>query len=446
MRIVLILVTLLGLHAMAQAQPAEKVAPRKITPGKDAPGKDATGKDAPGKDAPGKDAPGKTPPAKPIAPSEVNGKTLREWREVLKSSDASRRSTAILSIMQFGEAASVTVPDLIQVLDKDPDVSPRTKAVTALRVIDVEGADVNRVVQALARRIRTGEGGESQVVVRYEALVTLRRFTADGSPAIPNLIRACNDPGSWEVQQLAVANLWQISAAQSAKSEAADSKVVEALMNVVMRKGSTYEVKIEALNGLAYLGKPSDQALQQRLTQNLLLLVGGPSIGRDTPLTKTQQLWALAALSNLGETFPGMAGTPQTRLAKYLKSEELDVRRQAAAALGTLGKRVSKQGLEALIKMLDDEEPLAVASACQAILAIGEKNDAVISKLVGLLESKRKENIITAANAIVAMREKSKRVLDVMDKLIDSKETDKAVSLYLSMVKKELEKPDPKKP
>jgi len=417
MRMVLIMVCLLGWQVSAQAQTSDS-----------------------------KDSPGKTPPpAKPIAPTEVNGKTLKEWRDILKNStDPSRRSNAILAIMQFGEAASVAVRDLIEVMDKEPDVSPRTKAVTALRVIDVEGADVNRVVLALARRIQAGEGGESQVIVRYEALLTLRRFIPDGAPAMKALHKACFDRGSWEVRQLAVANLWQIAAMQGAKSEGADTEVIKTLMNVVMGK-SPYEVKIEALNGLAYLGKPADQATQQQLVKNLLLLVGGPSIGRDTPETKTQQLWALAALSNLGESFPGMSGTPQARLASYLKAKELDVRRQAAAALGTLGKRAVKQ-LPALVNMLDDEEPLAVASACQAIMAIGEKNDAVISKLIGLLESKRKDRIAIAANTLVAMREKSKRVMETLDKIIDDKNTDKEVVLYLSNAKKELLKPDPKKP
>ncbi|MFQ3651509.1 MAG: HEAT repeat domain-containing protein [Gemmataceae bacterium] len=420
MRMVLIGLCLLGLQLSAQAQPSAS-------------------KDSPGQ----KDSQNNTPPSKPIAPSEVNGKSLKEWREVLKSSDPSRRSTAILAIMQFGEAASVAVPDLIQVMDKDPDVSPRTKAVTALRVIDVDGADVNRVVLALARRINSGEGGESQVIVRYEALVTLQRFMADGAPAIPALKKACNDRGSWEVRRLAVANLWQISAMQGAKSEGADSEVIRTLMNVVMSK-SPYEVKIEALNGLAYLGKPADPALQEQLVKNLLQLVGGPSIGRDSPLTKTQQLWALAALSNMGESFPGMTGTPQGRLASFLKAKELDVRRQAATALGTLGKRAIKQ-LPALISMLDDEEPLAVASACQAIMAIGEKNDAVVSKLISLLESKRKENIAAAANTLVAMREKSKRVLDTIDKIIADEKTDAVVAFYLKNAKTELLKPDPKK-
>jgi HEAT repeat protein len=421
MRVVLIVVSLLGMQVTAFAQPAAK-----------------DSKDT-------KDSPGEKTPAKPIAPTEVNGKTLKEWRDLLKNStDPSRRSSAILAIVQFGEPASAAVLELINVMDKDPDVSPRAKAVTALRVIDVEGGQVERVVQALARRIRTGEGGESQVVVRFEALVTLRRFTADGAPAIPALKKACFDSGSWEVRQQAVANLWQISAMQGAKSEGADSEVIKTLMSVVMSK-SPYEVKIEALNGLAYLGKPADQVTQQQLIKNLLLIVGGPSIGRDTPETKTQQLWALAALSNMGESFPGMTGTPQGRLAGFLKSKELDVRRQAAAALGTLGKRAAKQ-LPALVTMLDDEEPLAVASACQAILAIGEKSDAVTSKLIGLLESKRQQNIFTAANTIVAMREKSKRVLDTLDKIIEDKKTDKGVAFYLSTAKKELEKPDPKKP
>jgi hypothetical protein len=394
-------------------------------------------------------SPEKTPdksPTTPKTPFEVNGKSLAQWREMLKSTDPSRRSLAIMSIMQFGEDSALAVGDMIQIMDKDPDVSPRVKAVNALRYMDVRSEDVERVVRALTRRINRGEGGESQAIVRLEALITLRRFTPDAGFAILTLKKACFDPFSWEIRHQAVTNLWRIAGEQGIKGDGADPGVVATLLDVVKAKNSAFDVKVEALTGLTFLGKPIDPAIQARLVTELDAIARGPSVGRESVPAKILQLWALAALSNMGENAAGMVSSPQTKLASFLRSKELELKQQAAVALGTLGKRATKQ-IPALVAMLDDPEPRAVAAACQAILTIGEKNDQVVDKLVSMLESKRQENVIAAAQTLVAMRERSKKVMDALDKQIERKDRDikEDLQLFLKAARRELEKPDPKK-
>lgn len=385
------------------------------------------------------DAPGGSGSGTAKKTETIDGKTLAEWREILKTGDASRRTAAIVAICQFGEEASKAVNDLIAVMDKDPDVSPRVKAVHAMRMIEIEGKDVDRVVRALARRLSRAEGGESQVVVRHEALLALLRFAPDASPAVPALKRAAFDPGSWELRQKAVSCLWRTAIENKGKTEGPDGEIVLTLLDVVIAKNSTYEVKMEALMGLTYMGKPADATIQTRLINELTIYAKGPTVGRESNASRTMQIWALAALANLGEN-PGLIKTPQARLSSFLKDKNLDIRRQAAAALGGLGKTASSQ-LPSLLAMLDDEEPSAVAAACQAILLIGDTSEVVVDKLVGMLEAKNPSTVATALNALLALKKNTKKVMDAIQKQLDRKDVDKALQAYMDAVKKELEKP-----
>jgi HEAT repeat protein len=379
-------------------------------------------------------------PATPKKIDKIDGKTLAEWREILRTSpDASRRTTAILAICQFGEDSALAIGDLITAMDKDPDVSPRVKAVYAMRVIEVpDGKDVDRVVRALSRRLNRAEGGESQVVVRHEALVTLMRFIPESGPAVPALKRTAFDPGSWELRQKAVGLLWRI-VLENRKTEGLDAEVINTLLDVVRAKNSTYEVKMEALEGLTYVGKPADTKTQARMVSELVGYAKGPSPGFESVSARTMQIWALAALANLGEN-PGTVKSPQAILAGFLKNKNLDLRRHAAAALGALGKVASPQ-LPALLAMLDDEEPLAVAGACQAILTIGDTGDRVIDKLVGLLKSPKPQVVTTSLNALMAMKKNTTKVMEALQEQLDRKDLDKGLQAYMEAVKKELAKP-----
>src|SRR5262245_51362581 len=83
------------------------------------------------------------------APTTYGGKTLAQWMRQLSDKDQSKRSLAIMAVMQFGDAASAAVPLLIQ-RTYDKDASPRTKALYVLRHIAVDEKQAPKVVDALA--------------------------------------------------------------------------------------------------------------------------------------------------------------------------------------------------------------------------------------------------------------------------------------------------------
>src|SRR5262245_10969041 len=78
---------------------------------------------------------------KPTAPpSEVEGKTLNEWKAELKHPDPGNREYAIRAITLFGPASPEVVTLL---LDRclDRDMSPRVRAVQALGILELNKDD-----------------------------------------------------------------------------------------------------------------------------------------------------------------------------------------------------------------------------------------------------------------------------------------------------------------
>lgn len=380
---------------------------------------------------------------------KVDGKTLDDWIKMLKSTDPSRRTQAIIAISQFDEDASKAVPTLIDMIRNDEDVSPRAKAVHIMRFIEVTQKDTPDVIRALYGRLvinpSTGQRVESQAVIRYEALMALQRFTSKARAAIPALISATKDRSSWELRQLAVSNLWRVALDDRDKDAAPDSRVVNALLDVVMKQRS-YQVQMEALRGLAYVGKPGDTTTEARLVKDLNLIVRGPSAGVErTVAIKTKMIWALAGLARMGE-HAGTVKSPLTILASYLDSKDLELKRQAAAALSALGP-AAKPKLKELMKLLDDPEPLAVIGAAEAILATGDKSSALIDRLLKMVDDKEPRNVVTAVGALVALKQNTREVHKVLEGVLVKKDVKSNIKAIVEDAIKRLKKVDePKKP
>src|SRR5688572_27469145 len=77
----------------------------------------------------------------PETPSTIGGKTLAEWKAQLNHQDASKRSLAIIAILEFGKANQECVPQIIS-LTYDKDLSPKSKAIMALRYMEVPDKQV----------------------------------------------------------------------------------------------------------------------------------------------------------------------------------------------------------------------------------------------------------------------------------------------------------------
>jgi HEAT repeat protein len=399
---------LLGLVLLAQGGSAQP--PRKqSTP--------ATSRDSPGG----------------LSPDKVAGKTLDQWIKDLSNEDASIRTQAVMALPEFGDRAHKAVPELLKRLN-DPDVSPRARAVMSLRVIAVAEKDVPKVVAALAARIQpTNQGREVQASVRYEAVVTLRRFLEDAQPAIPALITGTLDRASWELRYISVQLLWRVAVKSK---EGADPRVTKALLNLLTYE-KTYLVRLETIQGLGAMGRPESPEL-------LAKVVGALSTCTHTNRTQNKPLtvWAFAGLVAMQD---GPASKKSLEaLAKFLKSDTLELRVQAVQALGHLGDR-AKAKLPAVLEVLHDQEPVAVQAACAALGWMRDKSDRVVDALLALLPSKDAATAAAAVIALVNIRANTEPVLKALDKMLEDKKLDIRLRYLIEEAIKELKKPPPKK-
>jgi hypothetical protein len=393
----------------------------------------------------------------PSGPKTFGGKTLEQWKREATHHDASRRAMAIIAITTFGDEAKSAVPLLIGRI-KDPDLSPRGKAILALRIIAVDDQDVPRVVEALATRLSRNPYSqqliESQAIIRYEAAVSLRRFADDAAPAIPALINGAHDLSCWEIRHMCVSILWRAamgnnklpkppkppepkksnppSKTRPGKSRNSErsttptlvapadprATVIKALLAVMGRPNETYHTRMEAVHGLGALGRPSDPALLRAEIEQLEKYARTTS-SENKPLA----IWSYASLVALGDDNKGDEAL--VAIAKFLKPDhKLEHRAEAAQALGALGKRAKKR-IPSLVAMLDDKEAVAVSGACTALTQIGDSSDKVVTALVRVAQHKDPFRAAPAIIALVNLKANTPAVLDALEKVRVNKDTHK---------------------
>jgi HEAT repeat protein len=410
-------------------------------------------------------------------PTHIGGRKLADWINLLRGEDTSKRAEAMMNIPFFGEGNERAVPALLDCL-KHPDLGIRNRALATLRLVGIRPADVKPVINALAARLNPQI--ESSAHVRYEATVTLRRFIEDAVPALDGLISCTRDRNAWELRHSAIALIWRIgvSARQRLAAESSagntesgqqwlviEKKVYEALLDQ-LRNDRNYQIRLETLQGLAALGAPEDPALLNRLLSELNAIVSFALNSKQRPLA----IWAYAALVSmqnekeaakeslvriarhlsygLTPEKEGKKGSPT--LAKsddpeFTRAENLQIRMQAAMALGGLGERAKSQ-VPALIKMLSDKEPLAVGAACTALAMIGDTSEGVVEALTQMIDPKDPQRAGAAVMALVQLRVKRQSLFDKFLEIRKDPKLDRGLRVLLEEAEKELKKPDPKKP
>ena len=370
-----------------------------------------------------------TPKDAKAVPTTMGGKTLKEWKADLTSKDAGKRADAVIAIIGFGNANHVCVPALLERMH-DTDVSPRVRAVVAMRKVAVDSADIGKVIHALLARL--SRANEAQAIIRLEAAVSLRRFVGEPAlnNAVPGLAKGTLDISSWEIRHHCVSVLWRIGREQKTGTDAA---IFEALL-AVLEADRTYLVRLEALQGLGTLGKPSDLVLLNKVVTKLSLY----STSENKPLA----IWAYTALVGMQE---GNASELSLHaIAKFLtKNHPLESRIQAARALGALGTR-AKSRVPMLVTMLEDPEPSAVWAACNALGNIGEGTDKVVDALMKQVAHKDPSRAAAAVTALVNLRVNTAKVTGTLDKMRENKEMDIRLRGLIDTALVEFKKPKKK--
>ena len=369
-----------------------------------------------------------TSPSTPLpkGPKRLASKTLSEWIHDLYHGDASYRSVAILAIMQpvFLEEAHRAVPDIVKLLS-DSDASPRAKACLALRTITVNKEDVPRVVRALANRLWFKN--EKEVVVRYEAAMTLRRFAPDAAEAIPALINSTLDRVSWETRHICAATLWR---AALATKEGTDPRAVQALLDMLhpnRASRTTYQERLEAIIGLGSLKKSKNPYLQDAVVKELYK-ASTTRLESNKPLA----IWAYAGLVAQN---PDSAEKYLSAMAKYLTPDrKLETRVQAVQAIAALGKK-AKSRLPTILAMLKDKEAVAVDGACLALVRMGDTSDKVIDALIDVTRHTDANRVGSAIVALVNLKVNTPEVTAALEKVIKTEQAKEAKEVRTGLIK-----------
>ncbi len=311
------------------------------------------------------------PSSSSASPSEIGGKSLAQWIKELRNPDPSVRENAIRTIPLFGSDSSDAVPEIVYVLSNDRDVSLRTNACIALISVEVREKDFSSVVRALAKRL----SDDQQAIVRFHAALALGRFQEEAVEALPTLIHATRDLGSFEIRKAAVGSLGR--AARDTK-KGPDPRATTAVLAAL--KDPSAEVRLEAAMALGAMGVP-DLGVKPTVLRTLQAHV---LTDRDKPVV----IWCHVASMAMDKVTEKELST----LTAFLKADDLRTRTHAARALGVMGGE-AKASIPDLVGALKDKQPTAVAMVCWALGEIGRKADPGVTAINALKELSMGKNV-----------------------------------------------------
>jgi HEAT repeat protein len=273
---------------------------------------------------------------------------------------------------------------------------------------------------------------ETQAVIRYEATITLARFVTDGGPAVNNLITATMDKASWEIRHNAVSLLWRIGVNLGKEDSPPDARIVDALL-ASLRADRTYQVRLETIQGLGALGRPGSPGQLAKVVSELTLCAGHSN--------KPLAIWAYCGLVAMQDGKP--AEQSLNTLAKFVRSQDLETRIQAVAALSALRDK-AKSKVPLILEMLKDSEPYAVQAAATALGELGDSREPVVAALLDVLKDKEPATAISGVQALVALKQNNARVTGALDKMREKKDLDLRLRYTIEEGLKELRSPKKK--
>jgi HEAT repeat protein len=369
-------------------------------------------------------------------PNKVGDKTLDDWIKLIPADDPSTRTKAILASLEFGDASSKAIPAYLNRLH-DGDISPRVKAVFALRAVPLVKKEdekndrkkkevAKKITVALCARLRAAEGREPATPVRYEILQTLARFgEEEGETMVPALVDSSHDIGSWEIRLMAVQMLAQVARKAAKTGDDPNSRQIinKATDAFLARMGATgisesaHEVKLAAVCALGSLGRP-DSSHFQRVFEALTAATHTSN--------RTYAIWAYAGLVAMDDTNNSGKNPALNQIAMFLSpanSHSLELRCVAAQALGALGERAKPRFVQLLSYVNEKEDPAMVGSVTAALCQIDPKSERALPALLELLKSDKK-HILVACGAIAFVARDKPSVAEEFIPLLSHKDVE----------------------
>lgn len=330
-------------------------------------------------------------PAQPKGkgPPEFMGKTYDQWRKELKSTDPSKRETAMKAVLMFDlPMAADAIPEIIADLARQKtikvDLSVRVNGTMALNTYFLHAANAKKtpdakVVKDALAVYRMGLK-DTQVIMKVRSLQGLQFLGPPARDALEDVIVLARDTSTWEVRKEAIPVMVMLAYTEKGP---ADTKVMIALRASADTKTETsYLVRVVGVTGLGILGKENAVVDLRRALEN------DPS--------KEVRGAAVQALVHAKES-----ALPDLR--KALNQPNKEVRLLAVQALGAAGK---EKALADILGVLDDTEKemrlvgLNTVASMKDILSVNGKA-ASLKKLNGRLALEKDSILQVWTNATI---------------------------------------------
>jgi HEAT repeat protein len=290
--------------------------------------------------------PKKVEPA-PLDAEKVNGKTIDQYIKEFSSKDTSRREQAIRTIAAFPPDTAIrAIPALLAELKRHAgsvsvDLSVRTAICVVL-------AEIFRSSDKIDTKLKTEAAGivgrflqDSQIVMKYRAVQTIGTIGPEAIKATPLLLAMLRDQSSWEIRQAAALALAGI--AHDPKT-GVDLNVLKALYATL--NDSAFQVRLAAIQALAYLGPPSDDGLKRSYIESLKPI----AIKDPEP---SLQIWARVAIAYAANQFDQEVLGP---IAKMMSDPDPAIRVQAVQSMGAIGPKAASVTLKSIIARFEDKD------------------------------------------------------------------------------------------
>jgi HEAT repeat protein len=318
-------------------------------------------------------------PTANTGPTEVSGKSLKQWVEELsptKTPDPGFRHRAIQAITLFEpETASKEAGAALINLISDPDTSIRTNALLCLAIIGVHKDHTKAALPALIQRMNE----DSQGIVRLYAAYVLGTMGSAARDAIPALVNRSKDLASYEIRKICVTALAEIGADDG--KNPLDMRAVNALVGVLTGGGLGYadrsaEVRLAAVSGLGAMGIPLLPAEKAAMSNGLQAALKDPQV--------IIRIWARVGIMKID----GVTDEHLKELLPYLRGKDATAKVEAIKAIGSVGQKAVKVCYSDIFELLQEKDPGLVAAAAWALGEWGEAADKALPGLQKLYDAK----------------------------------------------------------
>lgn len=304
-------------------------------------------------------------------PTEVGGKTAKEWIEAIPQSNRSESVKALQVVLMFGPKESLkAVPVILKELAKHKpaagkpiDASFVSKAPAALAMImtaqkEPDKKQTEEIIDALRVLLK-----DPQIPIRFRTLVAITQFGPYIERAKDEIILMVRDPATWEIRHAACTALGGFPFDRDKGKGAPPTEVSEALLKYGLKDTSS-SVKLAALHAIDQLNLPE------------LENTAGAVDGYIKELLKVEQKDYLVRITAHLVAYginKDMNATRRKAFASYLNPKvfkESAVRLEAVQALNRIAADAEDQ-VGPLLACLDDKEGSVRLAAFQTLGHIG---------------------------------------------------------------------------